>query len=1303
MPCGAEGCAAGVDAELEFPAVRYHNASVTRANVGEIDPCTLGGLGAPWGVPGEHDSNLNLAVVTLGATPHRARRALFRDYDNLDFRPLASGPLVDAGGAQVLAIAAAAGDSVPATVGTAPDIGAYEHGSSVYWIPGVQHSYASSPIPPHNATAVVPDVDLMFLPAIGATAHKVYLAEAAGGGEGGALALVGTLDGDGEHNVFTPASLLIPGTSYTWRVDAISSGDGTVTTGEEWTFSVGCADVGCADCGGSPFAAACVACEDGANDELISGRCAPGGGCADGRWTVDVSASLYAPDDDGCDAATRECSWSLSGDYDDAIEIVTAADVRCAYADPPYELATLTQRGATVATLSCDDNSFTLTTAFSCRTCEAGFVADESEASGCRVLPSSPRAPPPVPPPPSPPPSPSSPPPPPTEPPAIPLPSSPPPAPPVAPCPRAPPPAPPPTPPIPPSPSAPGYDWYFTDYEVLSCPDGARQASYAECEAAVATAAANMGLAAPSSPALKEVAWNKVPAGCVSASWGGAFYNSPTSPVEGTASASYTVVCWLQPESPLPPPPPTPLPPAPPPAHPGTDWHLSAFGDLACPDGGRIATYEECEAASTAATITRGGAVHAQALSSVTWNSVPAGCVVNNVYRPFHNSPTNPTTGVASDNYAVVCWVVAPPPSPPPPLPPRPPPSAPPPLLPPPAPPSPAPSPPPPLPPPPSPPPSPPPPTPPPPVPPPPSPPPPSPPPPSPPPPATPLSVSASCEASDASSCELEAALVWARSEAARGLPAAIHLADGTYTLNGSAPELSFDEGTTASEVRLIGSGGATIVALDATSPLLRIHEGAPPVVLSGLVLRSQVVINATTTTVDIAGCVFANSSADVGGALAVHAGAVAMTDTDFTSNSAAAFGGAVLVTGGTVAVVGGLWEHNRVTGEGDRRLSEEMGSGITVLSVLSEEVSALLAGVPFGSGGALLVVGGAMTLQRTYLRSNAALNAAGDNADQSVYVAERAAGQLVYLLPTRLGQWLPAYGGDSAALPTGATSSDYPYACAPGLVGASYAAAVQSDPGCGGLCPAGHVCTGGTWQPELCSAGGYCPEGSPAVTPCAEGSFSNEEGLGSADQCTPTPAGSYSPAGATAASPCSVGTVQPAAGRGACAKCAAGSYQDGPGATACLSCPAGYYCGEGASAAQPCPEGFYSATPGLAGAAQCEDCPAGAACATGALAPSECSPGTFADAPNAATCGSCAVGTFQRGGGATACLECGRASYCPTRGLTSPVPCPGGTWSNATGASWQARNAVASTLCTPPTTIPHHPIPPPYPRSRPG
>ena len=47
-------------------------------------------------------------------------------------------------------------------VGEAPDIGAYEYGDSVYWIPGYRYPYPSFPIPRNNATNVIPDYSVVW-------------------------------------------------------------------------------------------------------------------------------------------------------------------------------------------------------------------------------------------------------------------------------------------------------------------------------------------------------------------------------------------------------------------------------------------------------------------------------------------------------------------------------------------------------------------------------------------------------------------------------------------------------------------------------------------------------------------------------------------------------------------------------------------------------------------------------------------------------------------------------------------------------------------------------------------------------------------------------------------------------------------------------------------------------------------------------------------------------------------------------------------------------------------------------------
>ena len=271
-----------------------NRGSITRGNVGQLSPGTDGGLLNPYDIPAMHDHNLNLYLESFGSTDERERRALYRHYETLDFRPAFGSPLIDAGADSSLpGPRAAEGLAAPVvraavTVGTAPDIGAYEYGDSEYWIPGRQIAWASAPVPYDGAAGVLPSADLMFLQGRGARSHRVLLAAE----EGGALEHVTTLHGP--DNVFVPPSRFRPGATYRWRVDAVGAagGNGTVE-GPVWSFSVGCEDVDCADCGTSPHSGACNECVAGTT--LLGGRCVLDGGCADGLWDVDTTAASYSP------------------------------------------------------------------------------------------------------------------------------------------------------------------------------------------------------------------------------------------------------------------------------------------------------------------------------------------------------------------------------------------------------------------------------------------------------------------------------------------------------------------------------------------------------------------------------------------------------------------------------------------------------------------------------------------------------------------------------------------------------------------------------------------------------------------------------------------------------------------------------------------------------------------------------------------------------------------------------------------------------------------------------------------------
>jgi len=161
--------------------------------------------------------------------------AVLRDPANLDFRPKRDSKLIDAG--CVLSNNDVSWKDVPftgsdRTLGSGPDIGAYEYGDKVYWIPGFQFPHASTPIPPDGTKTAKADCDLMWLAGYKANRHDVYFGSSAPE-IAKSTRPAKTLRGDA--NIFSPGPL-VPGKTYFWRVDATR--DGETTRGEIWSFTV---------------------------------------------------------------------------------------------------------------------------------------------------------------------------------------------------------------------------------------------------------------------------------------------------------------------------------------------------------------------------------------------------------------------------------------------------------------------------------------------------------------------------------------------------------------------------------------------------------------------------------------------------------------------------------------------------------------------------------------------------------------------------------------------------------------------------------------------------------------------------------------------------------------------------------------------------------------------------------------------------------------------------------------------------------------------------------------------------------
>ena len=218
-------------------------------------------------------------------------------------------------------------------------------------------------------------------------------------------------------------------------------------------------------------------------------------------------------------------------------------------------------------------------------------------------------------------------------------------------------------------------------------------------------------------------------------------------------------------------------------------------------------------------------------------------------------------------------------------------------------------------------------------------------------------------------------------------------------------------------------------------------------------------------------------------------------------------------------------------------------GSRATLRGCTIEDVSA---------GTALTATNGATVVLRdgTLLRNNT----------ESLVVDESSS--VIYQLPAPLGRYINAPNDDEEELAS--TAGDFPFACAPGVSGASSAPSQQNGPQCSGLCPAGKMCPGATGVPEPCSAGGYCAEGSPTAVMCAAGAFISDEGAEDASACAPCPSGAWCAAGR--AFKCEKGFFNALPNQGdpdACKRCPevrSTTAANGSSSAGDCVCQAGYY-----------------------------------------------------------------------------------------------------------------------------------------------
>ena len=176
---------------------------------------------AQFPVPGNNSHNWN------GYETGKDANLQLRDVDIRDFRPRPDAGIIDAG------------KVIPGITdgyyGTAPDIGAYEFGDTVYWIPGRQERYASNPVPVNNGQTSYEFADLMWLEGYEAESSDIYFGTSEVAIEN-ASRISSEYKGNQVSNIFYPGELTA-GQTYYWRVDAVSGED--IVKGRVWKFTAG--------------------------------------------------------------------------------------------------------------------------------------------------------------------------------------------------------------------------------------------------------------------------------------------------------------------------------------------------------------------------------------------------------------------------------------------------------------------------------------------------------------------------------------------------------------------------------------------------------------------------------------------------------------------------------------------------------------------------------------------------------------------------------------------------------------------------------------------------------------------------------------------------------------------------------------------------------------------------------------------------------------------------------------------------------------------------------------------------------
>eukprot|EP00750_Incisomonas_marina_P016607 INCI19214.1.p1 GENE.INCI19214.1~~INCI19214.1.p1 ORF type:complete len:6126 (+),score=1170.25 INCI19214.1:309-18686(+) len=229
------------------------------------------------------------------------------------------------------------------------------------------------------------------------------------------------------------------------------------------------------------------------------------------------------------------------------------------------------------------------------------------------------------------------------------------------------------------------------------------------------------------------------------------------------------------------------------------------------------------------------------------------------------------------------------------------------------------------------------------------------------------------------------------------------------------------------------------------------------------------------------------------------------------------------------------------------------------------------------------------------------------------------------------------------------------------------------------GPCDAGYYCDLSHQFPDpvngICPVGHHCEAGFHEPQPCANGTYSDVEGL---EQCNVCPAGHYCdttqvidvcplnyycPSGTMTAIQCPTGFYTQHTAATECEECPEGFFCEAVPSvnTSITVCPQGHYCPAQSIEPKPCPGGKYLGAEAQTNASDCLACPPGYYCDESALSAPKglCSPGYYCTSLSET-----ATPTGEAFGDV-----CPAGKYCP-EGAAEPQACPAGKYNPNVGSS---------------------------------